>query len=105
MEELQEKEQILDEIDAKVSQIIAENDAFVEAAVEALCCDDAKKAAAALKRLRQRREWDSKNMLTISTRLPREEGKRFHRLCRRLGTTRYKVLAGYIRAFLEHHGA
>lgn len=56
------------------------------------------------RRKMQRRSWDSSNLRTISTRLPADEARRFRCLCRDLGTTRYRVLAGYIRSMLDHHG-
>lgn len=58
----------------------------------------------AARRQRQRREWDGQNLATVSTRVSADEGRRFRRLCRDLGTTRYKVLAGYVRQMLDHHG-
>lgn len=56
------------------------------------------------RRQRQRREWDKLHLATVSTRVTVDEGRRFRRLCRALRTTRYKVLAAYVRALLDKYG-
>lgn len=106
MEKVQNGEEILAEFEEKLAQIDEENEKVTRELLNVFLCDDGgKRLKAQMKRLRQRREWDKNNLITVSTRLPIVEGIRFKRLCKRLGKTRYQMLADYIKETLKRYGA
>lgn len=74
----------------------------VAGAVQADEAQEARRVAAEVRRVKQRRAWDAANLRTVSTKLTVDEDRRFRRYCKACGMTRYEVLQDLIRTVIRN---